>query len=93
MIVVFAGLFNLFDWTSSVTYLLLKNALVFLKYSREKYVFTDTTGSNKDEWLASQWSRVERMEILFGVNVDIILYSKISLSYASMITYRFVKEH
>ena len=79
--------------TSSVRHFLLKNTFVFLKNRLHKGILSYTGWPNNNEWFASQRSWVERMEILFGVNVDIILYSRISLSYASMITYRFVKEH
>ena len=82
-------------WTSCVWNFLLEDTFVLLQDLLDKGILSNTWWSNDNEWFASQRSRVERMEVLFGVNVDIILFwIKISLSYASSSnTYRFVKEH
>lgn len=68
--------------------LLLKDARVFLQNGLYQSVLADTRGTNKDERFASHRRTIERMEVLFGVHIDVIL-----IQLSEIVTYRLVKKH
>ena len=73
-LVIFPWLQMFLLWTSCVWNFLLEDTFVLLQDLLDKGILSNTWWSNDNEWFASQRSRVERMEVLFGVNVDIILF-------------------
>jgi hypothetical protein len=72
-LVVVSFLDDLFWRSSGVTNLLLEDALILLQDGLDQGVFTDTGWTHEDEWLASEWRWVKRMEVFLRINVDIIL--------------------
>ena len=72
-LVIFAWLDDWFFGSGCVTHFFLENSFVFLEDLLDQGVFANARWANKNEWLSSEWSRVERMEVLFSVNIDIIL--------------------
>ena len=77
-LVIIAWLDNWFLRSSGVADLLLENSLVFLEDLLNQSVFSNSRWAHQDEWLASQWSWVERMEIFLRVNINIILLRKVT---------------
>lgn len=51
----------------------LEDARVFLQNRLNQSVLADTRGTNEDKGFAFHGLTIERMEVLFGVHIDVIL--------------------
>mmetsp|Transcript_13155 Transcript_13155/g.20455 ORF Transcript_13155/g.20455 Transcript_13155/m.20455 type:complete len:221 (+) Transcript_13155:92-754(+) len=72
-IVVISRLDHFLRGTGRVAHLLLEDALVLLENLLDQSVLADTRWANQDEGLSAEGRRVVGMEVLLGVDEDIIL--------------------
>ena len=59
-----------------VTDLLFKDASIFVEHLVQQGGLAHARGTDHNERLAGQGSRVERMEVFLSVHIDIILFEK-----------------
>ena len=72
VVVIFTRFFNFLNCSSGVAYLLLKDALVFLYNVFDESILSYSWGAYQDEGLSSEGCGVEWMEVLLGVDEDVI---------------------
>lgn len=73
--VVVATLFNLFLGSRGVADLPFEYSLVLLQYFLDQCILSNTGWTDNDDGLSFQWSWVERAEVLFGEDKNIILHT------------------
>lgn len=79
-LIVVSWLYDFFGRSCRIADFLLEDSLVLLEDGLDQSVLADTWWPHKNEWLSSEGSRVERMEVLLCVNEYIILKLQISKS-------------
>ncbi len=72
-VVVVARLDHLLRRPGRVAHLLLEDALILPQHLLHQSVLAHARGADQDERLASQGRRVERVEVLLGINEYVVL--------------------
>ena len=72
-LIIFACFLNRFCRSGGIADLFLENSIVLLEDLLNKSILSNSRWAYQNEWLSSEWGRVEWMEVFFGVNINIVL--------------------